>query len=303
MKVQKSVSCFYIPATFLPLINCRRQTIAQIIFPRQGNTAWINSITWYSPSSECGQFNRRSVPFFFFYSRDNLVTSLLSPSRTGGDKQNRRARKCLCWHCVWTSQGELIPGVGQGGYYANLIATASSRTFVDLVFHVFSVIICCQQLYQGGCSNWYGCGCTLGRKVWCICVGVTTNHLLSSFYMQRCHSQLQINLLQGNYSQTYFNRIRSVFSIYIVKKILSCCFTFIASVCFPRPTVKIESTTTKHLHQIFPILMFIVLVHSVCLFLVKRQLHKMVLRSMRRLGRMILWLSSQQSYSFPRSTK
>lgn len=147
------------------------------------------------------------------------MTSLLSPSRTGGDKQNRRARKLLCWHCVWTSQGELIPGVGEGGYYANLIATASSRTLVDLVFHVFLVVICCQQLYQGGCLNWYGCGCTLGRKVWCMCVGVATNHLPSSFYMQRCHSQLQIkHLLQGNYSLTYFSRIRSVFSIYFVKK-------------------------------------------------------------------------------------
>ncbi len=61
----KSVLCFCIPDTLLPLINCRRQTIAQIVFPGQGNTAWINSITWYSLSSECGQFSRRSAPFFF----------------------------------------------------------------------------------------------------------------------------------------------------------------------------------------------------------------------------------------------
>lgn len=57
---------FCIPATFLPLINCRRQTIEQIIFPGQGNTAWINSITWYSLSTQCGQFSRRSEPFFLF---------------------------------------------------------------------------------------------------------------------------------------------------------------------------------------------------------------------------------------------
>lgn len=81
-------TCVCIPDTFLPLINCRRQTIAQIIFPRQGNTAWINSITWYSLSTQCGQFCRRSAPFF--YSRDNLVTSLWSHSRTRVDKQNHR---------------------------------------------------------------------------------------------------------------------------------------------------------------------------------------------------------------------
>lgn len=51
---------------------------------------------------------------------------------------------------MWTSQGEQIPGVGQGGYYANLIATARSRMLVDLVFHVFlAIILQC----QGGCLN------------------------------------------------------------------------------------------------------------------------------------------------------
>lgn len=138
----KSASRFNIPDTFLPLINCRRQTIVQIIFPRQGNTAWINSITWYSLSSECGQFSRRSVPFFFNF-RDYLVTSLQSPSRTRRDKQNRRARKCWCWHCfkVWTCQGEQIPGVGQGGYYVNLVAKTSSCMLVDLI--LFACVCMC----------------------------------------------------------------------------------------------------------------------------------------------------------------
>lgn len=105
---------FRIPATFLPLINCRRQTIEQIIFPGQGNTAWINSITWYSLSTQCGQFSRRSAPFFF------IPETIWWPpsgalSMTSGDKQNHRARKCLCWHCVevWAPQGEPIPAAGR----------------------------------------------------------------------------------------------------------------------------------------------------------------------------------------------
>lgn len=67
-----------------------------------------------------------------------------------------------------------------------------------------------------------------------------------------------------------------------------CCFFF------PDPTV-----TTRHLHQIFHIMVF-VLVHSMRLFLVKRQLHKMMLRTMRRLGGIFFFSSrsSQQSCSF-----
>lgn len=122
----------------------------QIIFLRQGNPAWIDSITWYSLSTECEQFNRRSVRFFkfffysfFFYSRDNLVTSLRSPQHGRQREQNRWGRKCLCWHCVQglTPQGEWTPGVGQGGYYANLIAEASGCLRSWIFKSLFVIII------------------------------------------------------------------------------------------------------------------------------------------------------------------
>lgn len=50
---------------------------------------------------------------------------------------------------MWTSQGEQIPGVGQGGYYANLIATSQkSRLLVDLVCHVLAA----NYLQRLGCT-------------------------------------------------------------------------------------------------------------------------------------------------------
>lgn len=143
---------------------------------------------------------------------------------------------------MWTSQGEQIPGVGQGGYYANVIATARSCRRVDLVFHVLLAII----------SGWW-ChdGCTLGRKVWCKCVGVAENHLPSSFYS---HS-FKLNSLV---SEKLWSD--SMFYLYC-KMSLSCCFAFTVCMFFLDPTVKIESTTMRLLHRIFHI-MFFVATHS-----------------------------------------
>lgn len=58
--------CLDIPATLLPLINGRRLRMEKLILLEQGNTAWINSITPYSPSTQCGRFSRRSAPLFEF---------------------------------------------------------------------------------------------------------------------------------------------------------------------------------------------------------------------------------------------
>lgn len=87
-------------------------------------------------------------------------------------------------------------------------------------------------------------------------------------------------------------RIWSVFSIFIVKFLSPAVLRLLYVFFFPDPTV-----TTTHLYQIFHIMVF-VLVHSMCLFLVKRQLHKMMLRTMRRLGGIIFSYSSQQWCSF-----
>ena len=89
--------------TRLPLINCRRQTMKQIIFPRHENTAWINSITWYSLSTEYGQFCSRSVIFFFlllfFFLWQRQFGDLPAESQQGrsGD-WSQSEPKSFCWH-------------------------------------------------------------------------------------------------------------------------------------------------------------------------------------------------------------
>lgn len=90
----------------------------------------------------------------------------------------------------------------------------------------------------------------------------------------------------------YFRRVelrldQSVLSVLQNVSLLLVCI-YCMYVFWPDPTVKIEPTTMRSLHQIVHIMLFFVLIRSMCLFSVKRQLHKMLLRSMRRLGG-IIW--------------
>ena len=140
------------------------------------------------------------------------MTSLWSPSRTRGDKQNHRAWKCLCWHCVrvWTAQGEQLPGVGQGGYYVNSVVTASSRMLVDSVFLSILVII---NSFGVDVKNFWSCA--LGRKVWCagsarlqiVCHLFICRGALHSFKLNTCLREIMVWLrpiLRGrNLDQIY----------------------------------------------------------------------------------------------------
>lgn len=144
---------------------------------------------------------------------------------------------------------------------------------------------------QGGCLNLnMSTGC---KSTVYVCISVAANHLPSSFLSRAQIKQWNYVLFQEGGIQIW-----SIFAVFIAK-FLSPAALHLLSVCFffPDPTVKIESTTMRHLRQIFHI-MFFVFTRSVCLFLARRQLHKMMLRSMRRLGGIIFSHSSQQSYSF-----
>ncbi len=135
---------------------------------------------------------------------------------------------------MWTSQGEQIPGVGQGGYYANLMAPARSRMLVDLVFHVFfgNYFTVSGWMFKFKDVHWvekYG-------------VCVAANHPPSSFYMQRCHSQLQIkqSYFRENYGLTLYSisggwnsDLINLCCLYC-KISLSCCFALTVCMFFSR---------------------------------------------------------------------
>lgn len=127
-------------STFLthscPWSTAEGRQLLQIIFPGQGNAAWINSITWYSLSTECGQFSRRSAPFFFFLFQRQFGDLPPEPQQDQQRQTEWSSLKVLVltlrlgvgfsrWTDTWC---------GTGGYYANLRATA-------LVFHAFLAII------------------------------------------------------------------------------------------------------------------------------------------------------------------
>lgn len=154
-----------------------------------------------------------------------------------------------------------------GRYYANLIATA-------LAFHIYFLAITCGIKVDVWIER-----CVLGRKVWHVSVVVRLQIILHHAFMCRgAIRRFKLNTLVSGklwsvcvLFQEGGIQIWSVFAIFIA---CMCFFLFF----LPDPTV-----TTRHLHQIFHIMVF-VLVHSMRLLLVKRQLHKMMSRTMRRLG-------------------
>lgn len=145
----------------------------------------------------------------------------------------------------------------------------------------------------------------------CWFVGEAVNHLSSSFYMQRCHSPLQIkpscfreimawlcDLFQEGGIQIW-----SLFAIFIVKFLSPAVLHFLYVFFFSWSSCENWIGNNEAPPSNFPHYVVFVLMHSVCLLLVKRQLHNMMLRSMRGLGGIIFSHSSQQSYSFPHCTK
>lgn len=86
---QKSVWIF-LPHS--PFINRRRLGMEKIVLPEQGNTAWINSITPYSPSTQCGRFSRRSAPLFEFQRQFGDLP--LQPQRDRRRQAEASSREC-----------------------------------------------------------------------------------------------------------------------------------------------------------------------------------------------------------------
>lgn len=126
--------------------------------------------------------------------------------------------------------------------------------------------------------------CPVGKKkVW----HVSTNHPPSCFYVLRCHSPLQIkhSCFGGNYgvslcliSGGWSSNLISLGYLYC--EILSLLPFCILLFFFP-PQIQLwqRDTSIWFLH-----IMVFVFKRSMRLFLAKRQLHKMMLRTMGRLG-------------------
>lgn len=156
-----------IPATLLPLINFRRPTMEKIILPEQGNTAWIDSITPYSPSTQCGRFSRRSAPLFEFQRQFGDLP--LQPQRDRRRQAEASSRKSA--HVDIASRRGLLkvnPYLLQdSGHYVNPAVAAEACAF----FVSYGAIID-----------------TFAIRCVCVCVCDGTNG-----NPQRGHSSLQIN--------------------------------------------------------------------------------------------------------------
>lgn len=91
----------------------------KIILREQGNTAWINSITPYSPSTQCGRFSRRSAPLFEFQRQFGDLP--LQPQRDRWRQAEASSRKSA--HVDIASRNRLLkvnPYLLQdAGYYVN----------------------------------------------------------------------------------------------------------------------------------------------------------------------------------------
>lgn len=203
------------------------------------------------------------------------MTSLWSPSRTN---RTGGATKCSCWHCVWTSQGDTRWGTARP-----LCKPESRPEVAGLWISFFSC--------KGGCLNvkmFTGFKSTVfcGRKSFPIII------LFYSDPLELCSDYVLFRRVEFWFDQSFLSALQ--------KKNLPCWFCIYCMYVFiPDPTVKIELTTMRHRHHIFHIMLFFVLIRSMCRFLVKRQLGKMLLRCMRRLGGITVGRRSQQTYSFP----
>lgn len=138
-------------------------------------------------------------------------------------------------------------------------------------------------------------------------VGVAANHLQSSFYIQQFCSQLQIkHLFRGNDGLTmlcfkgialHSDQISLCFLYF--QKFLSCCFEFTVCMFFsPRSSCENWINNNEKPPSNFPHYVPFVLIHSMRLILVRRQLHKIKL-SMRRLGGNILSVTHSSHIVFP----
>ena len=94
---------------------------------------------------------------YLFYSTDNLVTSLQGPSGVSGEGsvgETESAHVDIAFRQALLKVNRL-PGVGEKGYYANLIAaTSGCHPLLAFVFPVFSTPLFVISSYRrclGGC--------------------------------------------------------------------------------------------------------------------------------------------------------
>lgn len=214
-----------------------------------GNAAWVNSITRYSPSTQCGRFSRRSAPLFEFQRQFGDLP--LQPQQDRRHQAEAASQKSahvdIAWRCGLLKVNPYL--LQDAGHYVNPPAVA----WVCVVFFSFL-----WRNYRRLNSD--------------VCDGTNGN-------LQRCHSSLQIKpscfreiAVQPDCVSGGWNLNLICLCCLCCQISLSCCFALTVCVC-----VFFSQVQLCHLHQIFHIMVF-VLVHSMCLFLSKRQLHKMMLR-------------------------
>lgn len=89
-----------------------------------GNAAWVNSITRYSPSTQCGRFSRRSAPLFEFQRQFGDLP--LQPQQDRRHQAEAASKKSahvdIAWRCGLLKVNPYL--LQDGGHYVNPSAVA-----------------------------------------------------------------------------------------------------------------------------------------------------------------------------------